>query len=217
MNQLKIDIVSDVMCPWCVIGYKNLDAALTQLEGSLEATVSWHAFELSPDMPKEGQDIEEHLQEKYGLSPEEGENNRKRLMEMGKAAGFTFNFDGKRIMINSFDCHRLLFWSKQHNKQTELKLALFNAHFTDLIFLNDQDNLLKVVASVGLDTQRAKDILNSDEYSQDVRTEQQKMHQMGITAVPTFIINDKYSISGGQAVETFKQALTQISQEDTPA
>ena len=201
------------MCPWCIIGYKNLEAALKQLSETIEAKVSWWAFELNPDMPKAGLSIDDYLQQKYGLSAIEGKRKMQQVTEAGKKAGFTFNFDDDRIMINSFDCHRLLLWSKQYEKQTALKLALFDAHFTNAIFLNEQENLLKVVASVGLDKERAQVILDGDEYANEVRAEQQKAQQMGISAVPTFIINEKYSISGGQAVETFVQALTQISEE----
>ena len=213
MNHLKIEIVSDIMCPWCIIGYKNLEAALKQLSETIEAKVSWWAFELNPDMPKAGLSIDDYLQQKYGLSAIEGKRKTQQVTEAGKKAGFTFNFDDDRIMINSFDCHRLLLWSKQYDKQTALKLAFFDAHFTNIIFLNEQENLLKVVASVGLDKERAQVILDGDEYANEVRAEQQKAQQMGISAVPTFIINEKYSISGGQAVETFVQALTQISEE----
>lgn len=214
MKKLKIDIVSDVMCPWCVIGYKNLESALVELKDDLAADISWHAFELNPSMPVEGQEIGEHLQEKYGLTEEQSKENRQRIAEMGKASGFDFNFDGKRIMINSFDCHRLLTWAKSEGKQTELKLAMFHAHFSDLIYLNQQEELLKVVESVGLDKARAQAILDSDEFASTVREEESRMQQMGISSVPTFIINDKYAISGGQASATFKQALQQISTEE---
>ena len=132
---------------------------------------------------------------------------------MGELAGFSFNFADDGIMINSFDCHRLLTWAKAEGKQTDLKLALFTAHFADNKRLNDIEQLLAVVASVGLDVQRANEILQSDEYAQQVRDEQKRMHQMGISSVPTFIINQKYAINGGQPADVFKQALTQIHSE----
>lgn len=215
MTPLKIEIVSDVMCPWCVVGYKNLETALAELQTSIKADISWHAFELNPDMPIEGQNLAEHLMQKYGQTKEQSVENRERLTDVGKQAGFDFNFDENSIMINSFDCHRLLSWAKDHNKQTELKLALFKAHFSDKIYLNDQDALLKVVTSVGLSGDDAMEILVSNAYAEDVKTEQDKMRQWGISSVPTFIINDKYAINGGQAVETFKQALEQISSESS--
>lgn len=211
MTQLKIEIVSDVMCPWCVVGYKNLEQALLQLSQTISADISWHAFELNPDMPKEGQNLAEHLMQKYGQSKAQSEENREQLTQLGKQAGFNFNFDENSIMINSFDCHRLLSWSKKHNKQTELKLALFKAHFSDKVYLNDQSALLAVVASVGLPLDDAKEILETNAFVDEVKSEQDQMRQFGISSVPTFIINEKYAINGGQAVETFKQALQEIS------
>ncbi|MDN3647663.1 DsbA family oxidoreductase [Reinekea marina] len=213
MKNLKIDIVSDVMCPWCVVGYNNLDAALNELNDSIQANIEWHAFELNPAMPKEGQDLREHLMEKYGITEAQSDQNRQNIIDRGKESGFEFNFSEKMRMINSFDCHRLLTWAKRFDKQTPLKLALFDAHFTTNLDLSDPVQLLTVVESVGLDKDAAENVLNSDEFAQDVREEQNKMQQLGITSVPTFIVNDKYAISGGQPVAAFKQALTQISAE----
>ncbi len=217
MNKMSIEIVSDVMCPWCAIGYKNLEKALHALENDIDADISWHAFELNPDMPVTGQNLREHLMEKYGITPEQSDENRERISAMGAQAGFTFNFADDGIMINSFDCHRLLTWAKGQGKQTDLKLALFKAHFTDNKRLNDAEILLDVVASVGLDRAAAAAVLDSDEFAQEVRDEQRRMHQMGIQSVPTFIINQKYAINGGQPAEVFKQALQQIQQEQTVA
>lgn len=215
MNTLKIDIVSDVMCPWCVVGYKNLEAALTQLEDIISADISWHAFELNPNMPVEGQNLAEHLMQKYGQTKAQSEENRTRLTQLGKEAGFDFNFDDNSIMINSFDLHRLLTWAIEKDKQTDLKLALFKAHFSDKVYLNDTEKLLDVVENVGLDRHEASQILASNDYSEAVRAEQKHMQDMGISSVPTFIINDKYAINGGQPVASFIQALEQIKKEMT--
>ena len=214
MQNFKIDIVSDVMCPWCVVGYKNLETALDELKDKVSADITWHPFELNPDMPLEGQNLNEHLMQKYGLSEEQGDENRQNMADAGKRAGFTFNFDGKRIMINSFDLHRLLTWAREQGKQTELKMAFFEAHFTDLKYLNQEEALLDVVASVGLDKDAARDILQSEQYAQTVREEQNRFKELGITSVPTFIINDKYAISGGQPSDAFIQALEQITAEE---
>ena len=213
MKNFKIDIVSDVMCPWCVVGYKNLETALSELKDEIKAEITWHPFELNPDMPIEGQDLNQHLMQKYNLTEQQGDENRKNMLEAGQRAGFTFNFDGKRIMINSFDLHRLLTWARKEGKQTELKLAFFEAHFTNLKYLNQLDTLLDVVASVGLDKNTARNILQSDQYAQEVSQEQDQFKQLGITSVPTFIINDKYAITGGQPSDSFIQAFKQISQE----
>lgn len=210
MSKMTIEIVSDVMCPWCIIGYKNLEKALQQLP-DIEADISWHAFELNPQMPPEGQDLVEHVIEKYGSTKEQSAENRKMITERGLDSGFQFNFADDAKIINSFNCHRLLTWAIEHEKQTELKLALFRAHFTEGKQLNDDAQLVAIAASVGLDETRAKQILESNEYAEAVREEQQRMHAMGIQSVPTFIINSKYGISGGQPTETFIQALTEVS------
>ncbi|MFT2109984.1 DsbA family oxidoreductase [Marinomonas sp. 2405UD68-3] len=215
MTNLKINIVSDVMCPWCIIGYKNLESALGDIKNEITADISWHAFELNPDMPIEGQGIKEHHQEKYGLTEEQVQENNQQVIDMGKESGFHFNFDDKHIMINSFNCHRLLTWAKIYNKQTELKLAMFRAHFSDGVFLNQETSLLNVVHSVGLDREEAKTRLSNDDFAKEVRKEQSRMHQLGISSVPTFIINNQYAITGGQSKDAFKQALTQVSQEIT--
>lgn len=201
------------MCPWCVVGYNNLNSALNQLNDQLEANLEWHAFELNPDMPEDGQNMREHLMEKYGITEEQSDQNRLNIIERGKESGFEFQFSEQMRMINSFDCHRLLTWAKSFGKQTDLKLALFKAHFTDNLPLNEQKILLDIIESVGLDAQQAKELLDGDDLKQTVREEQNKMHQMGISSVPTFIINDKYAISGGQPVAAFKQALAQIAEE----
>jgi predicted DsbA family dithiol-disulfide isomerase len=148
---MTIEIASDVMCPWCVIGYKNLSSALERLKDQLDADIQFQAFELNPDMPIEGQSTREHIAEKYGASAEQSRENQKRITEMGENAGFHFNFTDDSQMINTFDCHQLLTWAKQFDKQVELKMAMFVAHFTENRRLNNIDELLKVVESVGLD------------------------------------------------------------------
>lgn len=212
MTKLQIDIVSDVMCPWCIVGYKGLESALEQLAPNIEASINWLPFELNPNMPSEGQDIEEHLIEKYGITEAQSTQNKAMLTQRGKDVGFDFNFSAQMRMINSFDLHRLLAWANEQGKQHELQMALFSAHFTDNIPLNVHENLLKIVAALGLDTSAAKDVLDSEAYAAQVRAEQKISLDNRIHSVPTFIINNKHAISGGQPAEAFKQALTQIAQ-----
>ena len=213
MNKLQIDIVSDVMCPWCIVGYKGLESALSQLDLDAEVEINWLPFELNPQMPSEGQDMQEHIIEKYGITVQQSAENKKQITQRGKEVGFDFNFSADLRMINSFDLHRLLSWAKEFDKQHALKMALFDAHFTQNLPLNNHDNLLKIAALVGLDVNQAKQLLNSDAYTEQVRAEQSRSIEMGISSVPTFIVNNKYSISGGQPPDAFKQALTQIMQE----
>ncbi|MFT5579066.1 MAG: putative DsbA family dithiol-disulfide isomerase [Paraglaciecola psychrophila] len=213
MTVLKIDIVSDVSCPWCVIGYKALEQALTRVASSVSADITWRAFELNPDMPAAGQDVGEHIQEKYGASPEQSAGNRERISQMGADLGFEFSYAADNRIYNTFDAHRLLHWAKQHGKQNALKLALFDLYFTQRGNPSNAQQLLSSAESVGLDCVEAAEILASNRYTQDVRAEQQQNQQQGISSVPAFIINDKYMISGGQPVEYFEQALLKISQE----
>jgi len=210
MKKLQIDIVSDVMCPWCIVGYKGLEMALDQLSSEVEADINWLPFELNPQMPVEGQDLREHLMEKYGITEQQSDQNRDMIAQRGQDVGFTFNYTDRLRMINSFDCHRLLTWAKDQGKQHQLQMALFTAHFDHNRPLNEKDELLAVVTACELDVQQAKDILNSDAYADQVRAGQNQSMQMGIQSVPTFIINRKYALSGGQPVAAFRQALTQI-------
>jgi len=210
-TQIEIDIVSDVVCPWCAIGYGNLTQALEQLKTDIQADIQWHPFQLNPQLPKQGQDIGEHLHEKYGLTPDQRLANQQRIKQAGEAAGVIFNFGERSRIYNTFDCHVLLEWAASQDKQTALKLALFNAYFTQGRDVSEHSVLLDVCESVGLDPKLAADALADDTLQNKVRNEEAQFKQMGIQSVPAFIINKQYLISGGQPVESFKQALLEIA------
>lgn len=210
---LKIDIVSDVVCPWCAIGYANLDTALQQSPG-ISAKIDWHPFQLNPYMGKEGQDINEHLEEKYGLSAEQLKSNKQTIVERGSECGVEFKFEQRARIYNTLDCHILLHYAGEKGKQTELKLALFNAYFTQGLDVSDQAVLLNAIEEVGLNKAEAQVALNDEEYKKVVLEEESKFKHMGISSVPSFIINDKYLLSGGQPVESFKQALAEIAEKE---
>lgn len=214
MKNLTIDVVSDVACPWCVIGYKNLEQALDSLDGEIEADLAWHAFELRPDAPAQGENWREHIMAKYGMSYEQSEENRLRITDAGDQVGFRFNFTDDMRTQNTFNCHRLLHWAKDSGQQTALKLALFEAYFTDRTDVNDSEVLLQAVEKAGLDRDSAAAVLCSDRFEQSVRSEQAHYQQMGVSSVPTFIVNGKYAITGGQPAEVFVQALRQIASEN---
>ena len=210
---LKLDIVSDISCQWCIIGYKALQQALSTLEPDITADISWQPFELNPDMPAEGQDIVEHLTEKYGINTVQIEQNRAMIRERGLALGYTFsNSDGGRI-YNTFDAHRLLHWAKQFGKQNQLNLAFFDLYFKQSGDPSNHQQLLTVVASVGLDIQAASQVLDSAQYEQEVRERQNFYHSQGISSVPAVIINDKHLIRGGQPAEVFEKALKEIASQ----
>lgn len=210
-QQLQIEIVSDVSCPWCIIGYQSLSAAIKQLAPQTSASITWKPFELNPAMPADGEDMGEHLHKKYGSSQADFEQTRNMITARGAALGFQFNFRDKSRIYNTFNAHRLLFWSKKFNKQTELKLSLFGLYFTEGGNPSDVEQLLKVVEKVGLPMEEARKLFGTDLYAKEVREEEAKYQGMGINMVPTFIINEKYTVTGGQPVETFVEILEKIA------
>jgi predicted DsbA family dithiol-disulfide isomerase len=210
---MKIDFVSDLMCPWCVIGLKALEQALANTRDVVTADVHVQPFELNPQMPAEGQDIIEHITQKYGSTPEQTERNREAIRARGAELGFTFDMQKRQRIYNTFDAHRLLHWAESEGQQRELKQALFDAYFTAGRDLSDHAVLIDVAGKVGLDRERAQAILSSDEFARETREREQFYVQHGIQAVPSVIINDRHLIQGGQPVETFERILRQLADE----
>jgi predicted DsbA family dithiol-disulfide isomerase len=208
-----IDIISDVSCPWCVIGYRSLQSALAELDATESVSITWRPFELNPGMPADGQDRVEHLQQKYGLSEEQGQANRQNLIDRGLTVGYQFDFPENGRVYNTFNAHRLLHWAKEHQLQTELKLALFDLYFKQGGNPSNDADLLGCVKQVGLPTQDANAILGSDKFTKEVRADQQLGQQQGISSVPAFIFNNKYLVSGGQPKEVFMSAIQELSKQ----
>lgn len=212
-KKLKLDIVSDVSCPWCIIGYRALTQALESLAPNISANIHWQPFELNPNMPVQGQYIVEHITEKYGISVEQTEQNRSIIRERGLALGYHFSHQHDSRIYNTFDAHRLLHWAAESGKQTALKLALFDLYFKQNGDPSNHQQLLTVVESVDLDVHTAQKILDTNQYESQVRQRQSFYQQHGISSVPAVIINDKHLISGGQPVEVFEQALKEIASQ----
>lgn len=211
MTTLKIDFVSDVSCPWCVIGLCSLEQALERVGPEVGAELHFQPFELNPQMPAAGQDIAEHIMQKYGSTPEQLAQNQEGIRARGAELGFTFNMDKRARIYNTFDAHRLLHWAELEGRQPALKKALFTMYFTEGRNPSDHAVLIEAATQAGLDAERARDILESGRYADDVRQREQLYAQRGIRAVPSVIINDKYLIQGGQPVEVFEQALRRIA------
>jgi predicted DsbA family dithiol-disulfide isomerase len=209
-----IDIISDVSCPWCIIGYRSLLSALEQLNAQDSVKISWRPFELNPAMPTQGQDRAEHLQQKYGLTEQQARTNRQNLVDRGLSVGYQFEFPENGRVYNTFNAHRLIHWAEEHNLQTELKLALFDLYFKQAGNPSSDEDLLHCVESVGLDMPQAKVILESDTFAQEVRADQQLTQQQGISSVPAFIFNNKYLVSGGQPKEVFINAIRELDREE---
>jgi predicted DsbA family dithiol-disulfide isomerase len=210
-KQLRIDFVSDVSCPWCAIGLKSLETALDRTSDAVSADLHFQPFELNPDMGPDGQDIFEHIAQKYGATPEQQEQSREMIRQRGAQVGFTFDMSKRGRIYNTFDAHRLLHWAESQGKQRELKLALFEAYFTKGDDPSSHEVLLRVVGEVGLDTGVAAGILETDEYADDVREAEQFFQRAGIQSVPAVIVNQRHLISGGQPPEVFERALREIA------
>jgi len=207
--QLKIDFVSDVSCPWCAIGLSSLESALGRLDGDIQAKLHFQPFELNAQMPAGGQEIVEHLAEKYGSSPEQIAQTNEAIRARGEGVGFTF---GPRSRIyNTFDAHRLLHWAELEGRQAELKHALFKAYFTDGEDPSSHEVLARLAGEAGLDAAQAQEILASGAYAAEVREREQFYLDHGINSVPAIIINDRHLIQGGQPPEVFERALRQIA------
>ncbi len=213
MNPIKIDFVSDIACPWCAVGLASLEQAIERVRGEVSVALHFQPFELNPDMPPEGEDIVEHLTRKYGITPEQVEQNQRQIAERGAAVGFTFNMDGRKRTYNTFDAHRLLHWAGEQGDaaQHRLKRALLAAYFSEGRDPSAAPVLLQAVAQAGLDEARAAQILGSDDYADAVRQREQLYLSQGIHSVPSVILNDRYLVQGGQPVEAFEQALRQVA------
>lgn len=215
---LKIDFVSDVSCPWCVIGLRALDQALERVKGDVRAELHFQPFELNPGMAAGGQEITEHITQKYGITPEQADANRENIRRRGAELGFKFSMasepgGGRHRIYNTFDAHRLLHWAGLEGAapQKALKEGLFKAYFTDGQSPASYEVLVRAAAQAGLDAARAGEVLSSDAYADDVREREQFYLHQGIHSVPAVIINDRHLVSGGQPPEVFEQALRQIA------
>lgn len=212
-SHLTIDFVSDISCPWCAVGLSSLNQALERVKAEVTATVRFQPFELNPQMWAGGQDIGEHLTQKYGSTPEQQAQIRETIRQRGAAAGFTFNPDGRGRIYNTFNAHRLLHWAgdEHPDQQAALKMALLQACHTDRQAMDDAEVLIKAVGAAGLDEARAREILASDDFTHEVRERQALCLNAGIHSVPAVVINDRHLVSGGQPVEVYEQVLRQLA------
>ena len=214
MNQpLHIDFVSDVACPWCAVGLASLERALQNLQGEVAVDLAFQPFELNPQMGPEGQDVTEHLTQKYGSTPEQQAQSRAGIAQRGAGVGFAFRKEGRGRVWNTFDAHRLLVWAGEQGaqQQRDLKMALLKAYHGEGLSPADHAVLAEVAASVGLDRKAAEEVLASDRYAAEVREREAQFQQMGIHAVPSVIVNGRHLIQGGQPPEVFEQALRQLA------
>ena len=215
MDTLKIDIVSDVVCPWCVIGFKNLKKAMKTLEADLNFKISWKPYELHPEIPQNGYDKKLFMQQKFGSSS--GRSHYNEITRVGESVGFEFNFSKAKRIPNTFMAHRLLWMVEKHHLQTELSEALFKAYFTDGLNIGSKEVLVDLSASVGLEKKEVIDFLNSEEGGQETADLEMAFIEKSLGAVPTYFINNKYIIQGGQEPETFVAFFKKIIKKENEA
>jgi len=208
---LRIDFISDVVCPWCAIGLKSLEAAAARIP-ELRLDLHFHPFELNPTMGPEGQDIDEHLAQKYGASPEQLAGTRQAIRDRGAELGFEFRPGARSRIYNTFDAHRLLHWAGTLGpaQQRALKLACLGAYFTDGRDVSDPAVLLELAGKAGLDAEAARQVLASEACAAEVRAAEQAWQRQGIHAVPAIVVNRQHLIQGGQSVQVFEQLLRQV-------
>ena len=213
MKHVTIDIVSDIACPWCAIGYARLEKAMEELKNEMGFAIEWHAFELNPDPSGDGEPILPALSRKYGRSEEEMRANQAQMINVAQSLGLNFEKLQERHTRNTFDAHRLVKWAGKHHKQTEMKQAFFDAYFGRAENITEADVLVQCAEKIGLNGSDAREVLASNQYADDVRQDEKKYQQAGVSAVPAYIVDRKYLISGAQEPESLIKALREIAAE----
>ena len=210
--KIKIDVVSDVVCPWCYIGKRRLEKAIAQVSDQLDVELAYHPFELNPDMPAEGRNQKEYLTKKFG-NESKYQQLTSNVTATAAQEGLTFDFDKQLISPNTRNSHRLIALAKKNGKQLEMKEALMKAYFTDGIDLTKTENLVNVATAVGLDASEVANYLSTTQGLAEVLAEEKLNIQRGISGVPFYIINNQYGISGAQPSEVFAEAILNISSQ----
>ncbi|QWX83031.1 DsbA family oxidoreductase [Cellulophaga sp. HaHaR_3_176] len=209
-EKLKIDIVSDVVCPWCIIGYKRLQKAISELGIEDQVEIEWQPFELNPFMPAEGQDLKEHITEKYGSTLEQQKQSQENMTDAGAELGFTFDYFNEMRMANTFEAHILLEYAKDFGKQTELKMRLIKAFFSERKDVSKKEILKEALLDVGLNAEEALAKLDNEEARSEVRNKENYWKNLGVNSVPTVVFNRKSAVTGAQPVDSFKQILSEL-------
>ncbi len=208
---IRIDFVSDVVCPWCIIGYKQLERALRLTDN--QADIHWHPFELNPTMAPEGENLREHLAAKYGTTPEGSRKARERLTRLGTELGFTFDYADDMRMVNTFRAHQLIHWAGTEGGAHDMKMALLAAFFTYRQNLNDPQILAECAAQIGLDRRAALNVLEDGRFADSVRKAENTWLERGIQGVPAIIFEQRYLLTGAQGVENYSAALERIVEQ----
>ncbi len=211
---ITIDIVSDVTCPWCAIGLRGLEEGLKRAADAVAGEIRFHPYELNPDMPPEGQNLVEHFATQFGAPAEKTARGRALLKARAAELGFAMAMTEESRVWNTFDAHRLLHWAGLEGRQLALKQALFAAYFTREESLSDPDVLVRAAVEAGLDGDEARAVIESDRYTTYVRHTERFWQERGVNAVPAFVFDGRYIVSGAQTPEGFEELLRRIARED---
>ncbi|MEB8346529.1 DsbA family oxidoreductase [Flavobacteriaceae bacterium KMM 6898] len=212
-DKIKIDIVSDVVCPWCTIGYKRLEKAITELGIQDQVEIEWQPFELNPNMPAEGQNVQEHIIEKYGSTLEQLKASQQHMSEVGSELGFTFDYFEDMRISNTFDAHVLLEYAKNFGKQTELKMRLTTAFFSEGKDVSNRAVLKQVLLDAGLNAEEALAKLDDDDARYEIKSKEAYWRNAGVNSVPTIVFNNKSALTGAQPVSVYKQVLGELLEQ----
>ena len=208
LPSIRVDIVSDVVCPWCLVGYKQLEGALQEL--GISADLHWQPFELNPDMAAEGENLRDHIKRKYGISDTESDANRNRLIEIGDGLGVKFEYTEDSRMVNTFKAHQLLHWAALNQREHQLKITLFMCYFSRGRDISDEDVLANACVEAGLPFEDAQQVLETEMFADAVRERQRFSIASGITGVPAMIFNQSELHVGAQGTENYKKILQQL-------
>lgn len=217
MRTVRIDLVSDIACPWCAIGYRRLEHALARLESEVAVELVWQPFELNPDMPPEGEPILEHLCRKYGLDAASVERSQGEMMTLADDLGLNFRSARERRAQSTFDAHRVLAWAAEQGRATALNLALFDAYFGAAKNPSDPAVLREAAETAGLDGAEAEAIARSDRYAEEVRAAKRRFVEAGVDAVPAFILDHRWLVSGAQPPDVLADAIRRVAEHDEDA
>ena len=212
-EKIKIDIVSDVVCPWCTIGYKRLEKEIIELGVQNSVAIEWQPFELNPNMPAKGQRVTEHIFEKYGSTLEQQTASKQNMTQAGKELGFKFDYFDDMRMVNTFSAHILLEYAKGFGKQTALKMCLTTAFFSERKDVSSINVLKEVLTHVGLNADEALALLENNDAKNKIRTKQEYWKGLGVNSVPTFVFNRKSGVTGAQPIATFKKIISELVEE----
>lgn len=213
---MKVEIWSDIVCPFCYIGKRKFESALAAFDIKEQVEIVWHSFQLDSDMiPVLGQTVNQYLAERKGVSPEKGKEMNDYMSNIAKEVGLEYNFD-KAIITNTMDAHRLLHLAKTTGVQNEVKEKVFAAYYTDGKDVGDTETLVQIGESAGLESDKIRAMLQSNQYLKEVRIDQFRGEQLGVQAVPFFVFNNKYAVSGAQSAEVFTNVLQKVWDEEKP-